>query len=98
LLTLGRICALISAGSAGALILYLFSLAHRTSWFERTAAVGGDVVAIVAIVNIVAVITAIVAKSHFSDRFGRWLLLVSLALFIAYFLLYVVGKFGPVAP
>lgn len=91
---------LASIAAALALSAYLLRLAVRTVFFARTAAVGTDVAVFVGILCVVALLCSFIAVRLQAEP--RWLPLVALTvnglLSLAYLLLYVFGKFGPVQP
>lgn len=79
-----------------ALAVYLYKLAARTDYFDRTASVGNDVVVIVALVCLVSLLSSTFAvRLHV---WPQWLAIATLAssilLSVTYLILFAANKFG----
>ncbi len=79
---------------------YFYRLAFRTAFFQRTAAVGGDVVVIVASLCIFACTLSVilVLMGRVPRVLDLALLFCNAIALVAYGGLYLFGKFGPVVP
>lgn len=71
-------------------------LARRTGSFARVAAVGTDVVFLVAALCTIAIATAIVTLRGTAGRMPTLLLAYNTAVSAVYLILFIIGKFGPV--
>ena len=94
--SIGRVCLAISALAVAALSAHLIMLARRTDSFARVAAVGADVVFLVAALCTIAIAAAIVALRATAGRMPTLLLAFNTTVAAVYLILFIIGKFGPV--